>query len=68
MNSSGVQMVGNSYPSDVATARSDGSVCALAMCAQFQVKSISIPWRIATAICEASVAALAGMVPEAKRA
>jgi hypothetical protein len=68
INSSGVQIVGNSYPSDPATARSDGSVCALAMCAQFHVKRKSIPCRMATAMCEASVAALAGMAPEARRA
>src|ERR1044071_4261172 len=39
---------------------------ALAMCRQFHVRSISISWTVASAMCAASRSALAGSTPESR--
>ena len=65
-SSSGVQMTGHSQSCSRQMEASALTIAALAMCAQFQVTRKSIPCTAAMAMCAASVAALRGILPEAK--
>ena len=66
MSSSGVQMTGHSHACSRQMEASALAIAAFAICTQFQVTRKSIPCTAAMAICAASVAALRGILPEAK--
>lgn len=63
-SSSGVQMIGCSYPASRQTASMRPRKVALAMCLKFQVAKYSTPCTAAIAICNASRGSDAGTAPE----